>query len=968
MEDAARARQPQGEPCPDLTAADRQFQALLEWAPDAVFVEGDHRFLYVNDATCRLFGFTSCDQLLGQPVMDRYHASLHPLIEDRIRQLCQEKTPVPTVEQTYLRQDGSEVPVEVSAVPVSYRGIDAALVFARDISMRRSAEHALREREAHYRTLFETMAQGVVYQDRQGRITAANPAAEEILGLSLDQMLGRSSIDPRWRAIHEDGSPFPGAAHPAMRALQTGKRASDTMGVYRPGHDDWCWIIVEAVPRFRAKEARPDHVFTTFSDVTELRNANTAWREASQNLAELVAALPLAMVAVDEEKKVVHWTPTAERLFQWRAEEVLGQALPSVPDDVRHEFDLRHKDTLAKRPTQPYETVRRRKDGSLVEVAVYNAPLVDGDGRVKGSLGILQDLTEINRTRRALHESERRFRTLFEHSPVGVFVFDAELNIKECNERLTAMLGTSHEASIGLSFTNGRDQRLSALMRAALTGKSTSYEGPYRSAQCGRDMWIAVHLAPFLCAKSGACAIAVVSDLTDVKQAEKTIERLAFRDPLTNLPNRTLLRDRLKQAIVTAEGTTNRLAVAALDLDRFKMINDNLGQASGDRLIQAVAERLSTGLPRGSTLARSGGDSFALILPAVLDVREIITASNTIMAEFEELWEIDEREVHVTASMGLALYPKDGTSVDALLDNADTALRRAKADGRSCYRFYDRAAHSRAATELLVEAQLFRALERKQLEVFYQPQIAVPQRRIVGFEALVRWRHPEFGLVSPADFIPLAEETGLIMPIGEWVLETACAQAREWQEASGRPLHMSVNLSPRQIVSADTAERISGIVTKTGLAPETLELELTETALLHDSRQAASLMQAVRAIGIQVALDDFGTGYSSLVHLREFAIDLIKIDRSFVSSLPADARNAAIARALMRLANDLGIEIVAEGVENEEQLSFLVAEGCRKVQGYLFSPPLPALQCGEILKDAGQRCETASRPNMDCMC
>jgi diguanylate cyclase (GGDEF)-like protein len=436
-----------------------------------------------------------------------------------------------------------------------------------------------------------------------------------------------------------------------------------------------------------------------------------------------------------------------------------------------------------------------------------------------------------------------------------------------------------------------------------------------------------------------------------VRQRTAELNHLAYHDVLTDLPNRILFEDRLTQALILAERNRQTLGVLFLSLDRFKKIHDTLGRAIGDRLLQKVAERLRSSAHRGETVARFEGDEFALLLTQIggTEGEEVVEVIFQINESLKLPFVVDGHELFITASVGITLYPDDGADAPTLLKNADAALYRAKEQGGDNYQFYTADMNAKAMKRLTLENSLRRALERNEFEVYYQPVLDTNTRKIVGMEALLRWHHPELGLVQPAEFIPLAEDTGMIVPIGEWVLRTACAQSKSWQEAGFAPLALAVNLSARQFQQQNLSEVVVLILQETGLNPHDLELELTESSIMKNAESAVRTLGELKALGVKIAIDDFGTGYSSLGYLKRLPIDTLKIDRSFVRDVTADPDDAALVMAIITLAHNLRLKVIAEGVDSEEQLSFLHLLRCDEWQGYLFSKPLPGEAFEELL-------------------
>ena len=438
--------------------------------------------------------------------------------------------------------------------------------------------------------------------------------------------------------------------------------------------------------------------------------------------------------------------------------------------------------------------------------------------------------------------------------------------------------------------------------------------------------------------------IGVAADITERKRAEARLMQLANFDTLTHLPNRALFHDRLAHALAKAHRSKKLVALLFLDLDRFKTINDSLGHYAGDELLKSVAERLQKNAREEDTVARLGGDEFTVILEGINYNEDATIVARKILEVMGQPFYLDGHEVFVTTSMGIAIYPLDGDNSDDLLKNADTAMYRAKEQGRNGYRFYTADMNAKAVEQLIMESSMRHALERNEFEVYYQSQIDVHSRELTGFEALLRWRHPDLGLLYPNQFLRLAEDNGLIVVIGEWVLHHVCAQAAHWQRTGLPPVRVAVNLSGRQFRQENLVESVARALHESGLSPHLLELEITENFLLDNIQSAVITLNRLHDLHVQLAMDDFGTGYSSLSYLKRFPLNSLKIDQSFVRDITTDPDDAAIAEAIIALAKTLRLRVMAEGVETEEQLYFLRSRGCDQAQGFLINEALPADQ------------------------
>ena len=440
----------------------------------------------------------------------------------------------------------------------------------------------------------------------------------------------------------------------------------------------------------------------------------------------------------------------------------------------------------------------------------------------------------------------------------------------------------------------------------------------------------------------GSILVRAILFAIERKRQELRLHRLVHYDNLTRLPNRQLLLDRLTQAIAQATRQQSLVGLLLLDLDRFKLVNDTLGHEFGDKLLKDVSHRIHACIRDSDTLARLGGDEFVVVLNGINGAPDAAKVANKIIEVLSKPIVIDGHEVFVTTSIGISLFPSDGMDKNALITNADVAMYRAKEEGRNHFQFYTFGMNATTVEQLTLENDLRRAIEREELLLHYQPQISLPDRHIVGVEALVRWQHPELGLVPPARFIPIAEETGLIVPIGQWVLKTACAQARAWQDAGAPPIEMSVNMSSRQFHQENMLETVTNALQQSGLDAKGLTLEITESSLMQKPDDAVVTLCLLHNMGVGIAIDDFGTGYSSLGHLKRFPLQALKIDRAFINDVTEKPEDAAIVRAILAMAHSLSLKVVAEGVETEPQLEFLNKAGCDEIQGFLISKPATA--------------------------
>jgi diguanylate cyclase (GGDEF)-like protein/PAS domain S-box-containing protein len=561
------------------------------------------------------------------------------------------------------------------------------------------------------------------------------------------------------------------------------------------------------------------------------------------------------------------------------------------------------------------------------------------------------------RSRDTLERERWRLQTITDTMAEGLYLTDDRNVIEWINPAFTRLLGFTAEDAVGRTAhalihdcPDGMPLEQCPYFSPVLAANGFTGETRFKR-KAGEFLPVEMASRPLRNGGRLVGAVAVFRDITRRLAAEEKIRQLAWHDSLTGLPNRALLMDRLSVATAGALRDKETLATLFIDLDQFKHINDSLGHATGDRLLQQVAQRLAGCVRASDTVARLGGDEFVVIMPNIRAPADASLLAEKILAALAPPHVIDGRELYISPSIGIAVCPEDGCDFESLIQHADAAMYRAKESGRNNYQFYTAALNARAVEHLTLASALRGALERRELSLHYQPQFDLASGAITGVEALLRWRHPEFGWVAPDRFIPVAEDSGLIVPIGEWVLQEACRQARAWQAAGLPPLLMAVNVSGAQFRQAGLAKTVRDILAEHGLDATSLEIEVTESVLMKNADNAVDILRTLREMGVQLAIDDFGTGYSSLAYLKRFPIDMLKIDRSFVRDVMTDPDDAAIASAIIAMAHRLRLKVIAEGVETPGQLGFLRQEGCDVAQGYLYSKPLPPEDLERLMRN-----------------
>lgn len=683
---------------------------------------------------------------------------------------------------------------------------------------------------------------------------------------------------------------------------------------------------------------------TTYTDITERKQAEEKLRMQHDLLKTVIDSIPSAVSLFSKEQTLALYNNefarllelpasllqqeqvTLESLFRFNAER--GEYGPGDTEAIVRALLSRAK------TSEPHQFERTRPNGKTLDIR--GVPLSDGS-----FVTIYTDISE----RRASAEREQLAEKVFTHNPAGIIFTDEAHRILSINPATTLMTGYEPFELLGHTVFGvinlDRDETPESFQdKIAQRG---AWNGELEVTQkSGVDFSAGIRVSRVDDPHSGLPAhyIWILADITERKQAEERMRHIAQHDALTGLPNRLALLMRLGQLLPEARRHQWKIAIMFLDLDRFKIINDTLGHQVGDELLREVACRLSSVIRETDFVARLGGDEFVVILPGINSPADAALVSTKIIGALSTSIEAEGHELHTSPSIGISIFPDDGPDGDTILKHADTAMYHAKASGRNNYQFYAAEMNKASAERLDIERKLRHAISRNELSLCFQPQMKADGSYPTGVEALVRWHHPTDGMISPIRFIPVAEETGIIVEIGEWVLINACRTLKHWIDAGLKPLRIAVNVSARQLRRRDFCETVAGALVDSGLPAELLELEITESSVMENPEEAIQILERLGRMGVTLAIDDFGTGYSSLAYLKLFPIDHLKIDRSFVRDIEHDLNDRAIAFGTIALAHSLGLNVIAEGVETEDQLELLRANGCDEVQGYFFSKPL----------------------------
>ena len=723
-------------------------------------------------------------------------------------------------------------------------------------------------------------------------------------------------------------------------------------------------VTRETAREMAARVAATNEVSKLNADLEErVKQRTHELSDANKQLNLQAAAVEAAAnaIVITDSRGTIMWVNHAfTTMTGYSREEALGKNPRLLKSGEQAEgYYAKLWSTISSGKIWQGEVVNRRKDGTTYTEEMTITPVTQGfgDGGETQFVAIKQDISERKRAEQALQQAEEKYRAIFEDAVVGIVQTTADGRPLSVNRALAEMHGYDSPEQLLAEVSNVALQLFVDPNRMDELRQVLAEKGVVRGAEVEvyrRDRakkWVLVNLRAVR--DTGGNVVlheGTIEDITDRKLAEQQVQFLAYYDALTGLPNRTLLQDRLAKALAGARRRKEKVAVLFLDLDRFKVINDSLGHSLGDVLLEEVAERLRKGARELDTVARLGGDEFVIVLTSVKEVSDAAVAAERIVKGMTDGFVVEGHPLSISCSLGISVFPEHGTNSETLIKNADAAMYCAKEKGRNTFRFFTENMNAQAVERLTLENSLRLALVRKELFLVYQPQIEIATGRITGLEALLRWQHPELGLVPPDKFIRIAENSGLIIPIGEWVLRTACAQARRWQDEGLPALPVAVNVSAVQFRQEDFCELIRSVLREVRLAPQYLELELTESLLLSSADVTLSVLQELKAMGLTLAIDDFGTGYSSLSYLKQFPVGKLKIDRSFVRDVAVSPDDAAITTAIISMAKSLNLKVIAEGVEDEAQMSFLRARQCDEIQGYYFSKPLPADACAEKVR------------------
>ena len=799
-----------------------------------------------------------------------------------------------------------------------------------------AASAQLEAKESRLSSILNTLPYGIQENDLEGRITFSNKAHRNILGYAKGELIGRKiwdfSVTDQDKADTRDYLTHIIADRPTPSPIIANNLTKTGEAI---------WVRIDWSYRYNA-EGELMGLTSIVTDITGQKNIETRLADTEFEWTEAINQAEQQILILDADSRVRRANQAFYSYFGLTQPQACRQRLRHLPE-------------LAKGDVQPLierlgELV---SDGDSViqasgrgeEFELQCKTLQNEAHNKRGYLITLTDITDLQRLNRRIE----LFAEIFENTAEGIMLTDANKRIVQVNDAFRQITGFSQQDAVGKTpaiLSSGRHTIGFYKEMWKTIKESGRWSGEIWNRKKNGAVFPELLTINSLKNEQGEVThyVGIFSDISKLKSSQEKLKHLTHYDALTDLPNRALLVERVEQAIRHANRTSNRVALVMLDLDRFKHINESYGHTVGDKLIADVANNLRHVVRDDDTLARVGGDEFVLLFEDIEDIAKLGFMTERIQRALAAPIELPDQIVNMTASMGICVYPEDGANASELIRNADAAMFHAKAQGRNTYQFYTEEMTRKAFEVLLLENDLRQAIEREELVLYYQPQINMKRGEVIGAEALIRWNHKVLGTVSPARFIPIAEESGLIVEIGDWVLEEGCRRMSRWQQSGLNVNHLALNVASLQLSRGGLVTRLGALLSQYSLESKQIELEVTEGFVMDRSERSISQLRALRELGVTIAIDDFGTGYSSLSYLKDLPMNKLKIDQSFVRGLPNDKADMALTKTIVELGTGLDMEVIAEGVETEEQAAFLIAEGCHNAQGYLYGKPMPAVE------------------------
>ena len=932
----------------ELSESERKFRDAFDLVGIGLTqVDRNGRFSMVNRRFCEMLGYSK-EELIGRSFVDISHPDDQTPDVATIEKASNNSQAVPTGEQRYIRKDGSVLWAQRSGVVVRNANGEPAYALGsiEDVSQFHASQESLKALNVSLRAIVETSPLAIYLLTPKGTVTLWNPAAEKMFGFKEKDVLGKvSPLEPRGDKDETSRVRISVLAGQEINNFESARNRADGSTVE---------VSFSAAP-LRDERNQIIGSLVTCADITSLKNTTRALDQQLHFMKELLEVIPNPIFYRAANGPYLGFNRAYEDFFGINRADWVGKTLAQMhPVEVAERCENEDAESLLTDNTQAIETTLVDRNGRSRNVVKQMNRFTSPDGKPAGVIGVLTDITDFRQAELALRATEGRFQALTESAMDIVTVLDRDGVICYQSPSVLHLLGYEPADMIGRSQFDFVDRADVDMLRGSfqklVDGGAMDRPIEFQVRRRDGQMRILESIGKNCLDISAVQGVIVnTRDVTDRRAVEDRIQHLAYHDALTGLPNRSLIQDRISQAIVYSERSSERFAVMFIDIDNFKNINDTLGHDSGDLLLRNIATRLKDSVRTHDTIARQGGDEFIVLLTELQGHRGATLVAQKILDTLRAPFDLGGALQHVSGSIGIALFPDDGVDASTLLKNADTAMFHGKALGKNTYQFFTPQMNIAVKRRAALESNLRAAVQNGDFSLVYQPQVDLNTGEIVALEALVRWISEESGTMMPGEFIPLAEETGLINELGSWVLKESCRQNKAWQDMGFAPRRMSVNLSARQLADKDFVKKLVDILAETKHDPQFLELEITESQVMRQGEGSVQLLNEIAGMGIHLAVDDFGTGYSNLSYLKRLPVGTLKIDQSFIRDITVDPNDTAIVVAIINMAKSLELDVVAEGIETAGQLALLRANGCAVGQGFYFSVPLSAKELEPLL-------------------
>jgi len=936
-----------------LRQSEEKHRDIIENIRDGYFeVDLAGNYIFFNESICAIHGYSK-EELMGMNHRQYADKENSKKLFETFNKIYKTGIGDSIFDYEIISKDGTKRQVEVSASlkkdssgnPIGFSGT------TRDITERKKMEEAILQSEKRYRTILDEMEDAYFEVDLAGNFIFLNDAICRLLKYSKEELLGKSF------RVHVDNDDIPLLYNSFGRIYSTGNPERNIC--YKAIRKDETRRYAE-IAGFPLQNQNGEIIgFRGIGrDITEHKIMEENIRQSEEKYRTILENIEDGYFEVDLAGNFTFFNDSLCRIIGYPKEELMGMNNRKYTDKETSKkvFQTYKKIYNTGKPDKGFDWQIIRKDGVKRYIEESVSLQKDLSDKPIGFRGIVRDITERIRMEENLRQSEEKYRTILENIEEGYFEVNLAGNFTFFNDSMCRFFGYTQEEMMGINNRQLTDKDTAKKLFQAFnevykTEKPTKELDWQIIRKDGTKRFIEASIS--LQKDSSAKPIGfrgITRDVTERKLTEEKIQYMATHDALTGLPNRLMFSQLINHAIQSAQRYQRQFAVLFIDLDRFKTVNDTMGHEAGDQLLQEIATRLKINLRAVDVASRFGGDEFVILIEEVSDPNHVATVARKILTSIIKPITIMGQEYRITASIGICMFPKDAEDEQSLMKNADIAMYLAKEEGKNNYQFYSENIQSKSLGRLSIETNLRFALERNELSLHYQAKVDFKTNVITGVEALLRWQNPYLGSVTPMQFIPIAEETGLIVSIGLWVMKTACEQNMAWQQQGLPVVCMAVNLSPRQLTDNNLIDDIRKVLDDSGMAPNLLELEITEGMVMHNPAHIIAVLVKIKTLGVRLAIDDFGTGYSSLAHIKHFPVDTLKVDRSFVHNIAHDADDKAIIKSIIALSKTLSLTVVAEGVETEDQMNFLKDNSCDEMQGYYFSKPIGPEQFADLLR------------------